>query len=429
MNELFLHYVWQFQYFEKTDLRTTSGEPIRIFSVGFRNPDAGPDFLQARLRIGDIQWIGSIEIHIDSAGWYQHSHDQDPAYDNVILHVVWTNHSPVLRSDGNVLPTLELHRRVDDGLLGQYKDLMGSISIIPCSSMLTRVRPIIILNTLDKMLMTRLESKAGGVMKALERNRGDWQETAYQLLARNFGFKINADPFLQLSQAVPLRVLRKHSDKILQLEALLFGVAGFLEEGSDDAYQLLLRREYLLLSQKFGLDKKAMKTMQWKFLRLRPANFPTLRLAQLAALLAKEQNIFGVFLTADVRALTLLFQQPPSEYWHHHYNFKSETGRKDAVIGIDAVNNLLINTVTPMLAAYASFVDDQAYMEKAIRILQQLPAESNKIISKWNAVSLKCKNAFDSQALIELYTNLCSRHRCLDCNIGASLVKPGRNPC
>ena len=429
MNELFLHYVWQYQYFDKTDLRTTSGETIRIFSAGSRNPDAGPDFLQARLKIGDIQWVGSVEIHIDSAGWHQHSHQHDPAYDNVILHVVWMDTMPVVRNDGNLLPTLELHQRVDDNLLEQYKNLMGSISIIPCSPMLDRVRPIVILNTLDKMLITRLESRADGILKMLDRNRGDWQETAYQLLARNYGFKINADPFLQLAQALPLKVLRKHSDKLLQLEALLFGVAGFLDEDRIDSYYLLLKREYLLLRQKFSLDQKSMRAMQWKFLRLRPANFPTLRLAQLAALLAFEQNIFASFLDGDVRSLTGLFQQPPSEYWQHHYNFKSYTARKDAVIGTDAVNNLLINTVAPLLAAYAIFTDSQQHMEKAIRILQQLPAESNKIISKWNAVSLKCKNAFDSQALIEMYSNLCSRHRCLDCNIGASLVKPGRNPC
>lgn len=429
MNELFLHYVWQYQYFDKTDLRTTSGETIRIFSTGSRNPDAGPDFLQARLKVGEIQWVGSVEIHIDSAGWYQHSHDQDPAYDNVILHVVWTDTTPVVRNDGNALPTLELSRRVDDNLLEQYKNLMGSISIIPCSSMLDRVRPIVILNTLDKMLITRLESRADGILKMLDGNRGDWQETAYQFLARNYGFKINADPFLQLAQALPLRVLRKHSDKLVQLEALLFGVAGFLDEDRDDPYYLLLKREYLLLRQKFSLDQKSMRVMQWKFLRLRPANFPTLRLAQFAALLASEQNIFRAFLDGDVRTLTILFQQPPSEYWQHHYNFKSLTARKDAVIGTDAVNNLLINTVAPMLAAYGIFTDDHTHMDKAIRILQQLPAESNKIISRWNAVSLKCKSAFDSQALIEMYSNLCSRHRCLDCNIGASLVKPGRNTC
>lgn len=429
MNEFFLHYVWQFQYFDKTDLRTTTGDPVQIFSVGNRNPDGGPDFTHARLRIGSIQWVGNVEIHIDSSAWYQHAHEKDPAYDNVILHVVWNDDSPVRRSDGNLLPTLELQSRVDPALLEQYNYLMGSISIIPCSAMLHHVRPIVILNTLDKMLLSRLEAKAATVLTVLDRNRGDWHETTYQLLAKNFGFKINADPFLQLAQAIPLKVLRKHGDKLLQLEAMLFGVAGFLNEDCDDSYYLLLRREYLLLRSKFKLDEKAMKTMQWKFLRLRPANFPTLRLAQFAALLAREQNIFDTFLSADARKLALLFQQPPSEYWQHHYNFRRETARKDAVIGTDASHNLMINTVAPVLAAYSMYSDDQTYMDHAIRLLQHLPAESNRIISKWNAVSLKCKSAFDSQALIELYTNLCSRYRCLDCNIGASLIKPGRNLC
>ncbi|HLT75008.1 MAG TPA: DUF2851 family protein [Ohtaekwangia sp.] len=424
MNESFLHYVWQYQYFDKSELLTTSGETLQIFNAGSRNPDAGPDFLEARLQVGGLQWIGSVEIHIDASGWYLHEHDRDESYDSVVLHVVWRNDSPVLRRDGSPMPTLELAPRVDPNLLVRFRELSTSIEEIPCSQSLRYVKPIVILNTLDRMLTHRLEERARFVKDFLVRNRGDWEETMYQLLARNFGFRLNADPFLQLARALPLKILMKHRDHPEQLEAMLFGVAGFLDDDYDDSYYLLLQREFDLLRKKYRLDHKAMNKTQWKFLRLRPANFPTLRLAQFAAFFTSHQTLLPLFLSGEETEILQVFRCRPSPYWEEHYNFRRKSTKKEATMGDDSVFNLIINTVVPVLGAYALSRDDQRLMEKAIRLLHQVPPESNHVIRKWNTYKIACADAFDSQALLELYNNFCTRHRCLDCNIGASLVKP-----
>ncbi len=424
MNESFLHYVWQYQYFDKTELSTTSGESLQIFTSGSRNPDAGPDFLEAQLQVGGLRWIGSVEIHIDASGWYLHGHDQDDSYDSVVLHVVWRNDSPVFRRDGSPMPTLELGSRVDPTLLTRFRELSTSVEEIPCAQSLPHVRPIVILNTLDRMLAHRLQGRAGFVKEFLTRNRGDWEETTYQLLARNFGFRLNADPFVQLARALPLKILMKHRDRPEQLEAMLFGVAGFLDDDHDDSYYHLLRREFHVLRQKYRLDHKAMNKTQWKFLRLRPANFPTLRIAQFAAFFARHSTLLPLFLGGDEEAILQSLRCRPSSYWEEHYNFRKKSAKKEATMGDDSVFNLVINTVVPVLGAYALARDDQRLMEKAVRLLHQIPPESNRVITKWNMHQIACSDAFDSQALLELYNNFCARHRCLDCNIGASLIKP-----
>jgi hypothetical protein len=424
MNESFIHYVWQYQYFDKVLLTTATGEPIHVFSPGSRNSDAGPDFLNARIRVGEIQWVGSVEIHICASGWKQHAHDTDEAYDNVILHVVWTNDIAIHRRDATLMPTLELKHRVDGGLLSRYKELVGSMDLVPCASWLSSLNPLIVLNTLDRMLLHRLQHKSNEVFVYVNRNRGDWEETCYQLLAKNFGFKVNAEPFLQLALALPLKTLLKHSDKLLQLEAMLFGVAGFLDAvEDDDAYYSLLKREYNLLRIKYRLDHREMNKVQWKFLRLRPANFPTLRIAQFAAFLHNNKKLLSGFLEHSATVLKGSFKVHTSEYWQEHYHFSARTSQVSA-LGDSSVENLLINTVVPVLAAYARYKDDMSYMERAEELLHCLLPESNKITSQWERMSVQCKDAFDSQALIELNNNFCSRHRCLDCNIGASLVKP-----
>lgn len=426
MSEFFIHYVWQFQYFSKLDLKTTSGEPLHIFSPGMRNQDSGPDFLTARIRVGEMQWVGCVEIHIDASGWMQHKHNVDEAYENVILHVVWRNDKPVYRSDGSLLPTLEIGPRVEENLIFSYKRLINSVDLVPCSYALPQVKTLILNAALDKVGITRLESKARDVLTLLERNRGDWEETTYQLVARNFGFKVNAEPLFQLAQALSVKLLLKHADTPVQVEALLFGMAGFLDEDEEDGYYLILQREFSLLRQKYKLDGRMMKKVQWKFLRLRPANFPTLRLAQLAALIVLQKNLFSKCVHGEMVELKHVFANQPSVYWHTHYNFSRKSAGKDAIPGIASIDNVIINSVVPLLAAYSIFKDESVYMERAVLLLQQVPSEQNRITRTWASMSVKSRNAFDSQALIELYNNFCSRHRCLDCNIGASLMKPMR---
>jgi hypothetical protein len=423
MSEAFLHYLWQFQYFNKNELQTTSGEPIQIFSPGMRNSHAGPDFSNARMKIGNMEWVGSAEIHIQASGWMEHKHDRDQAYENVVLHVVWKNDQAIKRSDGSLLPTLELRDRVNEQLFLDYQRLINSPETIPCSPFLHQINEVTKLAMMERAVLNRLESKSKRVFDILHKNHNNWQETCYQLLARNFGFKINADPFQQLAQLLPYKILRKHGDKLLQVESLLFGQAGFLEEDSDDAYYQLLKREYNLLRQKYSLSDRRLNKAQWKFLRLRPANFPSIRLAEFAALLYYRPSLFSNLLEAEsFSELVSLFSVQQSEYWLTHYTFFKEAKDKVSFFGESSVSNIIINTVVPLLVAYGKSKDDQQYVDRAIAILQQVPGESNAIIAQWRNWGMKSKCAFDSQALIELQNNYCEKRRCLDCTIGTSLI-------
>ena len=298
MNESFLHYIWQLQYFDKKDLKTTDGEAIAITAPGKGNTNAGPDFLTAKIRIGNIDWAGSVEIHTNASAWLGHGHDDDRAYDNVILHVVWQNDKPVVRTDGTPIPTLELHHRVDLGLIGEYKQLVNNASSIPCENSLSRVDELTKVSMLDKALMQRLESKAANVLQLFHQTGQDWEEVAFQLTARNFGFKINNEPFFALTQSVSRKILLKHSDNLTQIEALLFGQAGFLEYSIHDEYLKLLQREYHVLASKYDLEKEKLNYSVWKFMRLRPANFPTLRIAQFGALFYRNKNLFSKMIEA-----------------------------------------------------------------------------------------------------------------------------------
>jgi hypothetical protein len=426
MSESFLHYLWEFQYFTKIDLQTTDGERVVVFHPGHRNTHAGPDFQNARILIGDMEWVGTVEIHINASGWWEHKHDVDLAYENVVLHVVWKSDRPVKRSDGTMLPTLELKNRVDESLLLSYKRLINSPTDIPCYASFNDIAELTKISMLDKALFHRLETKAASVTNLLQRNNNDWEETCYQLLAKNFGFKVNAEPFLQLAQGLPYRVIMKQADQLIQVEAMLFGQAGFLEGKADtDDYHTLLRREYTLLSRKFNLQPTQLNKSQWKFLRLRPANFATVRLAQFAALLQGRKNLFSQLIGIDsFKTLREIFSVLQSEYWQSHYRFGKPVEEAVPALGDASIENIAINTVAPLLVAYGKAKDENGFIDQAVTILQQIHAESNKITRQWVAMGVPIKTAFDSQALIELYNNFCLRRRCLDCNIGASLLKP-----
>jgi len=303
MNESFLHYLWQFQYFDKKNLCATEGEAISILKTGNMNTHAGPDFSNAKVRIADIEWAGNIEIHIKSSDWYAHKHDVDSAYENVVLHVVWENNKPVYRKDGTPLATLELKNKVNESILREYQKLIGNPAAIACERSFRHVSELVKFSMLDKALMQRLETKAQHVHELVKLNNGDWEETTYQLLAKNFGFKTNSDPFFQLSKSLPYKIIQKQSQLIL-VEALLFGQAGMLETKTKDEYVTQLFREYHLLEQKFSLQDSKLNPSQWRFLRLRPANFPTVRLAQFAALLFSTKNIFSHLTLLKERRLT-----------------------------------------------------------------------------------------------------------------------------
>lgn len=423
MTESFLHYVWQFQYFRKDELKTSSGESVQVLHTGNRNSDAGPDFSNARIRIGELEWRGSIEIHSKASNWNDHKHNSDEAYEKVILHVVWENDKLIKRSNGSDIPTLELKDRADLAVWERYKNLYTSPDVIPCASHWQSVPALSKLSTLDSALMLRLQAKARAVTELLTKNNNDWEQTCYQLLCKNFGFKVNAEPMLRLGQLLPYNTLLKHLDKSLQLEALLFGAGGFLENKVEDDYTVLLKREYDVLRRKYRLDGKQMNLSQWKFLRLRPANFPTIRIAQLVALLT-QQNLFSKILEATSYKLVHdLLKVNQSGYWLKHYQFGKPSKSKIPTLGEVSIQNIIINTIVPLLVAYGKIHDEQAYIDRATDFLQHIPAENNKITRQWISLKYPVKSAFDSQALIELYTHFCMKRRCLECGVGSWLIK------
>ncbi len=425
MHESFLYYVWQFQYFDRTDLKTTDGENIEVFKTGVLNSDSGPDFSNAKIKIGNLDWAGTVEIHTKASAWQDHHHDVDKAYDNVVLHVVWQSDKPVFRADGTAMPTLELQPLVNDSLVVEYKKLVNSPTSIPCEKTFPSISELVRISMLDKALMQRLETKAEQVIQLFNHNQNDWEEITYQLLARNFGFKVNYDPFFQLSQAVPFKILLKHGDSLLQMEALLFGQAGFLDHALKHEYMKLLQREYQLLAGKYSLSGMQLNKSIWKYLRLRPANFPTIRIAQFAALFNANKNLFSRIIDAEnLGDLKSIFNVTTSEYWHHHYRFGHKTVRSLSGVGESSIENLIINTVVPMLVAYGKQKDEQLFIDRAVNFLQQIQPESNKITRSWNDLGAPAKSAFDSQALIELNNNFCLKRKCLACTIGATILKP-----
>lgn len=439
MPESFLYFLWQYQYFNSLSLTTTAGEPVQVLHPGFRNHDAGPDFTNARLLINEVEWGGTVEMHTKTSDWLAHRHQHDRAYDNVILHVVWlddqaTTGRRVDRANGTPMPTLELCPLTNSALLDRYRALSESPDTIPCAGQFRSVQPLRITSMLDKAMLQRLERKADGVRTIVGQTGGDWEETAYRLLAINMGFKINADPMAQLSRTVPLKAILKHRDVLLQVEAMFFGTAGMLEDKESpqeatDSYVATLQREYRFMAAKYQLASKQVEPHVWKWGRLRPANFPTLRLAQLAQLLTRHPSLFSLFTgSTDVEALLKALQVTPSDYWQSHYRFGQIEPAKRIVpaLGQRSAENLVINTVAPLLAAYAHHRGQPAYIDRAISLLEQLPAETNRLTEGWATLGLGIRTAFDSQAAIELYNEFCSAKKCLSCQIGAGLLSDKR---
>ncbi|MEQ9287517.1 MAG: DUF2851 family protein [Cyclobacteriaceae bacterium] len=423
MKESFLHFVWQFQQFNKSHLHSVGGDKVEVFATGNHNTNAGPDFENATIRIGKITWHGQVEIHTTSSCWKLHGHQHDPAYDNVVLHVVWENDKEIKARNGKSIPTIELKDRVSHDLVMRCNQLLNNHINIPCSGQLSQINQLHVFSMQQQATIERLKYKSNAVFDLLGKNKGNWEEATYQLLAKNFGFKINSEPFLRLAQNTPLKYLKKHSGNLFQVEALLFGMAGFLHQSPVDDYHSLLMNEYEFLSAKYSLTGKELSLTEWKHLRLRPANFPAVRISQLASLLHSNPHLFDSFIHAGtVKNLKKLLKTTPSDYWASHYNFGKETNRPLKGIGVNSIENLLINTTVPLLAAYSRHVGESAYMEQAVAVLESLKPEANNITSKWEALGISNTNAFESQALIETYNNYCLKKRCLSCKIGVGLI-------
>lgn len=420
MNESFLQFIWKYRLFSKEKQTTQSGQIVEIVSPGLQNTDAGPDFFNARIRLNHTVWAGNVEIHQKSSDWYRHKHEQDAAYDNVILHVVRHDDGQVTNSKGEPVETLALvyPPHLEDNFAG----LLRSTGWIACADRFHGVDPMNLRIWFHGLMVERLQQKTGEIIQRLEQNTNDWNETFYQFLARNFGFKVNALPFEMLAKALPMSVLGKHKNDLFQLEALLFGTAGLLnEELIGDDYFLSLRKEFSVLYHKYNL--KPIEGHLWKFLRLRPVNFPTVRLAQFARLIHQSSALFSKLVEMDdLSAVRELFRVQASEYWDTHYLFNKPTAPQVKQLGDSSFFNLIINTLVPFLFVYGDYHHKQEWKDRALDFLEQLPPENNSIVANWENLGVKARSAFETQALIQLKNNYCNAKKCLNCPTGIKLI-------
>ena len=422
MREDFLHFLWRWRRFDAQHLMTTEGQALEILHPGEPNSHAGPDFFNARIRLDGTLWAGNVEIHLNASDWLAHRHDNDPAYENVVLHVVLDEDQRLQRPSGERLPCFVLRHRIPPQLLEKYQRLDHERAWIPCEKTYATIPEIVRHNWLDRLLVERLEEKTAAVAQALEAAGRHWEEAFYRLLARNFGLKVNAEPFEALARALPLRLIARHRDQQFQLEALLFGQAGFLSGAFEDTYPQELEREYRFLQHKYSLTP--LSPGQWKFFRLRPAAFPTVRLAQLAALLHRSDQLFSQLLEVpNVAAAERLFAADPSDYWLTHYRFDKSAPTRMKPLGREFVHLLRINTVAPFLFHYGRVQGRSSLQDRALRLLDELPPEANAVVDAWAACGQPASGAAHTQALLHLKTRYCDAKRCLECAIGNAILR------
>lgn len=420
--EEFLQYIWENQLFYNDNLRTVDGEKLQIIQIGRRNTDSGPDFFNAKIKIDETIWAGNIEIHKNASDWEKHGHQKDKAYENVILHVVEENDFQVLINGNEKIPTLML--KYPKQFQDNYQNLLDAKTWIACEDQMHKIDPFVLQLGFNRLMIERLEDKTDEILFFLHQNENDWNETFYQMLARMFGFKVNAVPFELLAKSLPLTTLAKHKSNLHQIEAMLFGNSGLLNEQLiGDNYYIKLREEYSFLYKKYNL--KGIESHLWKFMRLRPVNFPTIRLAQMAALIYRSQGLFSKLIEIENSSeLKELFKVKASEYWNTHYRFNKST-KKSVVkeLGESSINTLIINVVIPFLFVYGETQNKHFLKNRALEFLEQLPSENNSIVNKWHNLGIKSRSAFESQALLQLKNCYCAKKKCLNCQIGVKLVK------
>lgn len=422
MNEEFLHYLWKYRLLREP-LITTSGESVEVIRPGIHNPDSGPDFTDARIRIGDTTWVGNVEIHLYSSDWKSHRHDQDEAYNNVILHVVLHHDIAIFRNNGQEIPCLVCADLIPPELYEKYKNLMSSRLWIPCARIIRFCSPITIKSTIESLMVERLDKKTEAIEHSLKLLNFDWEETFYRILARTFGLQINSLPFEMLASSIAYRTLLRHNNMPLQVEALLFGQAGMLNKDFTDFYPTSLKNEFSFLKQKYSLIP--LNESLWKFMRLRPAAFPTVRISQFAGLIQKSGALFAEIIeTTSLQRLRELFRVSASEYWNNHYRFEVQAkDDKPKVIGEETLDLVMINAVVPMLFVYGKMHHHDEITNRALSFLEELPAESNAVVKKWKSLGVEVKDAFSSQALLHLKQVYCDPKRCLNCRIGGELLR------
>ncbi len=420
MHEDFLQYVWKNGLFKTNVLRAKGGERIEVIDIGRHNTDAGPDFFNACVKIGDVIWAGNVEIHLRASDWYKHKHHINSAYNNVILHVVDINDKDVFDSSGRLIPTVKISYIED--ILFEYEKLFKTRNNLPCLNVIGDIERISISAWLNKLAIERLQQKTERIIQVLTYNNNSWEETFYQLVARYFGLNVNSEPFELLARSTPLKILLKNRHSEFAIESILFGQACMLEVECRDTYYMSLKKEYSFYSKKYELTP--ILSNLWKHLRLRPSNFPEVRLAQFANLIYKNDNFFSKVLECvkvdDVRKL---FEVRASSYWDRHFSFKKTSVTKVKQLGKISIDIIIINAVIPVIFAYGMSHDLQNMKDKAFSWLEDIQAEQNNVVRYWKEAGVMIKTAFESQALIHLERTYCSKHRCLYCDLGKKILR------
>lgn len=421
MQEDFLHYIWKHKKIQINHLKSVTGETIIINTVGQHNLNSGPDFFNAKLSIDEQLWAGNVEIHVKSSDWFLHNHEQDKTYDNVILHVVWEHDTDVFRKDNTVIPTLELKDFIDISLLNNYEKLSTEQNKwINCEHDFASIDDFVLSNWLERLYLERLERKAKTIELLLKESKNDWEAVLFKMLAKSFGLKVNGDSFFSLAQSIDFSIIRKSQSNQQTIEALLFGQSGLLNQDIEDAYHLSLFKEYQFLKQKFKLENS--QVLPCHFFRLRPSNFPTIRLSQLASLYNMHQNLFSMIIEINhLDDFYKLFKVATSKFWETHYTFQKESKTLKKTLTKSFVDLLVINTILPLKFCYAR-QKGEAVDSDIVKIATSITSEKNNIIDAFNNLKKISKSSLDSQALIQLKTEYCDKNKCLQCAVGNSLI-------
>ena len=422
--EMLMQYIWEYRLWNPTSMQTNDGKEVRIINPGHRNSDAGPDFFNAKIEIDGYLWVGNVEIHYRATDWKRHGHDNDPAYDSVILHVVEKDDAPVFRTNGERIPQMVMH--CSPQFNKQYSELVNAKVELPCKRCISNLSSIEKAGWIQSMSLERLIAKGKRIEAYLDSYRGDWESVCFITLARALGFGTNSDPFERLAKSLPLSMMHKHSDSIFQLEALLFGQAGLLDEpqkGTGDRYYEQLCKEYSFLKSKYSLRQP--EGMVWKAFRMRPQNFPWRRIALLAHYVENGFKLFSDILDSngDEDSLRKLFQVNLTGYWNNHYTFFRESEESSAALGKSSIDIILINMVAPLYYIYGSHVGDYDKVQTAIDLLEKLKPESNRIVGLFTSAGMKIDSALASQATIQIYNEYCIPKKCIFCKIGRKLLR------
>ena len=418
--EQLLHYIWKHKIFPLQELKTTTGQKVEIIDTGLANTNAGPDFFNAKVKLNGILWIGNVEIHERSSDWLKHGHHTDATYDSVILHIASEIDTEISRSNGERIPQIQLI--CPEAVRTNYKELLETDSYPPCYRIIPSLPPFTAHSWMTALQMERFEQKATLLNERLKRCQGNWEDAFFITLARNFGFGLNGDAFETWAHRLPFRAVDKHRNDLFQIEAIFFGQAGILEDSDGDGYYLRLKKEYTYLQHKFGLIP--MDASLWRFLRLRPANFPHIRIAQLACLYHRAYGLLSrIMETETLQGVRDILKGGTSEYWLTHYTFGGSSPSRPKTLSNTSLDLLIINTVVTFLYAYGLHKGNRVLCARAGSFLEELKAENNYITRMWEQCGMKASNAADSQALIQLKKEYCDKKKCLYCRIGYEYLK------